>query len=237
MKERPILFSAPMVRANAAGLKNQTRRTLKDQEYCADWTCATRTFDSDYLRSKLPGADENSWVLQERPGELDDRKWQPVGCPYGKPGDFLLVKEAAWMWCERRPNGVTPTGRDKWHYAPLESAPVQYAADHPQTPTTSIVSPNTGNQWGWRMKIGRFLPRYASRTTLEVTRVRLEKLWDISEQDAINEGVSSTIHLQGGRFANENFAILWEQINGEGSWDMNPWVWAVNYKIIKPEAA
>lgn len=242
MKERTISFSPAMVRANAAGLKSQTRRTLKDQSHYEDWTCATRTLDSEYLRSQLPGADENSWVLQAHPGPLVDGKWQPVGCPYGTPGDLLLVKEAAWMWCERRPNGITPTGRAKWHYVPLESAPIHYTAEHPQKPTINVVSPDTGNQWGWRLKIGRFLPRYACRTTLKIVSVRLEHLQEIGFHDAVYEGLKMD---PSGRYTIEGFSnykgsndpvdvyqVLWESINGEGSWDENPWVWVINYKIV-----
>lgn len=247
IKTRTVLFSAPMIRANAAGLKSQTRRMLKNQESYATWNTATRVFDSEYLRSELPGADESSWVLQEHRGPLIDLKWQPVGCPYGKPGDLLIVKESAWMWCERRPNGKTPTGRDKWHYIPLESAPVLYAADHPQKPMTNVVSPSTGNQWGWRLKIGRFLPRYASRTTLKVISVRLERLHEIGFYDAIYEGITlgkdgrynfdHAMNYWGSKDPVDAFTVLWESINGEDSWELNPWVWVINYKIVKPEAA
>lgn len=241
LKTRTISFSSVMIRANLAGLKSQTRRTLKNQESNANWNIATRVFDSEYLKQHLPGADESTWVLQERSGELVDSKWQPVGCPYGKPGDILLVKEAAWMWCERQPNGKTATGRDKWLYVALPSAPIHYAADHPAKPTVQVVSPDTGNQWGWRLKIARFLPRTAVRITLKITQVRLERLQAISEFDAKAEGCDNSqtqAAIEAGWFEKPRraFQRLWDQINGEGAWEQNPWVWVVSYEIIDPEA-
>lgn len=233
MKERPILFSAPMIRAQRAGIKTQTRRLVKPQP-------KTR-----------PGMNCTRLVMLDRSGcEVIDT---PVGdklhletalCPYGQPGDRLRVKEAAWMWCERIPNGRTKTGRDKWRYVPLRGAPIHYAADHPAKPSVDVVSPGTGNKWGWRLKIGRFLPAWASRTTLEITGVRIERLQDISDQDAIAEGIPR--HGDGfGRWHPDpddidhtgttkkpvlSYMGLWESINGAGSWAANPWVWVVEFK-------
>jgi len=206
MKTIPILFSGPMVRALQDGSKTQTRRVVKGT--ALDWLEQgfTPAFVADY---------------------------QNRHCPYGQPGDRLRVKEAAWMWCERRPNGKTKTGRDKWLYVPMREAPIHYAADHPRRPAVDVVSPDTGNQWGWRLKIGRFLPSWASRITLEVTGVRVERLHDISEADAMAEGVQNSLHLPGGRFAAENYAHLWWTIHGDGSWESNPWVWVVEFKRMK----
>ncbi len=166
-------------------------------------------------------------------------------CPYGAPGDRLRVKEAAWMWCERRPNGKTATGRDKWIYVPMREAPVHYAADHPERPGVGVVSPDTGNLWGWRLKIGRFLPAWASRITLEITGVRVERLKAISEADAIAEGctLNHNGYFLGGPHAvsgrkqmptgQRAFRDLWESINGTESWEANPWVWVVEFKKLE----
>lgn len=178
---------------------------------------------------------------------LDGRTWiartaPPPNLPryQRQPGDRLRVKEAAWMWCERRPNGTTKTGRQKWLYVPMRAAGIWYAADHRTKPNISVVSPDTGNEWGWRLKIGRFLPAWASRITLEITGVRVERLQDISEADAQAEGCAlecmtptgddsgSAIYGPGGYLA------LWESINGPGSWDANPWVWVVEFKVVQP---
>ena len=159
-------------------------------------------------------------------------------CPYGGPGDRLRVKEAAWLWCERVPNGLTPTGRSKWLYVALRDTPVHYAADHPQRPKGSVVSPATGNQWGWRLKIGRFLPGWASRITLVVVDVRAERLQDISEADALAEGIVKThsgfglpdgshYHATDPRIS---YWSLWDAINGAGATESNPLVWRIEFR-------
>jgi hypothetical protein len=161
----------------------------------------------------------------------------------------LRVKESAWMWCEKRPNGKTKTGRDKWHFVPLDSAPIYYAADHPKKPPGIVFSPYTGNEWGWRLKIGRFLPAWASRITLKITGISVERLHDCSEQDAMAEGCETDIGEGAGLFwfdglgvnketgrqyaydAKEAYSWLWESINGSGSWDANPLVWVIEFEV------
>lgn len=214
MKERPILFSGDMVRAILDGRKTQTRRVVK-------------------LPTTLAWSDEYDGAIQhgDNTFPVDELR-----CPYGQSGDRLRVKEAAWMWCERRPNGTTRTGRQKWLYVPMRSAPVYYCTDTPTKPTSIVVSPNTGNEWAWRKKIGRFLPAWASRILLEITNVRVERLNDISEEDALAEGVTF-IHpvkpSRASRMARDAYADLWESINGAGSWDVNPWVWVVEFKVFQ----
>lgn len=227
--ERPILFSAPMVRAILSGAKTQTRRIVKPQphpdtyRWCSD---AGGTGKWMALRPSVTGGTAQCWG------------WAP--CPYGAPGDRLYVKEAAWMWCERRPNGTTKTGRPKWHYVPLRSAPIIFCADHPGKPGTSVVSPDTGNQWAWRKKLGRFLPKWASRITLEATGVRVERLQAISDADAEAEGVGYADSGCDGEcgwdpcsLARVGFERLWKRINGAASWDANPWVWVVEFKRVE----
>lgn len=187
LKERPILFSAAMVRALLAGTKTQTRRIAKGDPFF----------------------------------------YNPPRGPYGQPGDRLRVKESAWMWCERRPNGNTKTGRQKWLYVPMRGAPIHYAADHSKKPGIDVVSPETGNQWGWRLKIGRFLPAWASRITLEITGVRVERLQDISREDAAAEGWNPAVDVCSPLIW---YAALWESINGPGSWALNPWVWVIEFR-------
>lgn len=219
MTARSIPFRAPMIRALLDGSKTQTRRVAKPRGY----------------PSLLDGSWSDSYVLD--PGNRD---WLMRDCPYGQPGDLIVVKEATYLWCERRPNGLTPTGRQKWHYVPMREAPVHYAADG-RKPTTSIVSPDTGNLWMWRSKVARFMPRWASRLTLRITDVRVERLQDISEDDARNEGVSNAESFRGigvdeamaNRYA---YRELWQTINGPGSWDANPWVWARTFDVIPRNA-
>jgi hypothetical protein len=78
------------------------------------------------------------------------------------------------------------------------------------------------------------MPRYASRITLEITDVRVERLQDISEEDARAEGIRGTESSEWGcEGLLHDFETLWESINGEGSWDANPWVWVVSFKPVQ----
>lgn len=153
-------------------------------------------------------------------------------CPYGQPGDRLWVREA-WMpdppiddtWASTAWNGcgrVISEVPERFHHPRF----CNYAADWLHGPIT------------WRPSI--YMPRWASRITLEVTGVRVERLQEISEADAQAEGCSlecmtptgddsgSAIHGPGGYIA------LWESINGPGSWDANPWLWVVEFKRVTP---
>lgn len=220
MKERQILFSAPMVRAILTGTKTQTRRAVKPQPE-AEHGGEPYWFVGGY----------RAWTYRSTT-DLLRKGGNVLPCPYGQPGDRLRVKEAAWMWCERRPNGTTKTGRQKWLYVPMRAAGIWYAADHRTKPNINVVSPDTGNEWGWRLKIGRFLPSWASRITLEVTGVRMERLQDISDEDCLAEGIYPTrtgLYPGSPRAA---YQQLWDEINGSSSWDANPWVWRVEFKRL-----
>lgn len=216
MRERPILMSAPMVRATLSDVapKTQTRRVVKGT--ALEWL--ESGYSGDYVA-------------------LPDNHL----CPYGVPGDRLYVKEAVWMWCERRPNGKTKTGRDKWHYVPLNAAPLHYAADHPKKPAVDVVSPNTGNRWGWRLRVARFMPRWACRIVLEVTAVRVEYLQEISTADCIAEGVPGGHgSITGYAYATtplEHYRRIWEDLNGFFSWIDNPRVWVVSFRRLEGGAA
>jgi len=259
VKERPILFSAPMVRALLEGRKTQTRRVVK-------WN-NTSGVNLAFRGLTLDHSTPDRWELLSRDGDMRWNERAHAKCPAGKPGDLMRVKESAWMWCERRPNGKTKTGRPKWHYVPLESAPVFYVADG-HKPSCYVVHPETGNEWGIRFKVGRFLPKWASRIALEITEVRVQRLQEISCEDALEEGVYKTPTWDGpehmkwqakmngpqhtsdhanamtdaefhaaveqtwAEYGLSGYAALWESINGYGSWAANPWVWAVSFKVV-----
>lgn len=124
-------------------------------------------------------------------------------CPYGVPGDQLWVRET---WCR----ADTPSG-------------FAYCADTP------AGSDQRG--MGWRPSI--HMPRIASRLTLEIADVRVERLQAISEADAEAEGVQdpSLVPILGAFWSSrDGYARLWEHINGKGSWAANPWVWAVSFR-------
>ncbi len=87
--------------------------------------------------------------------------------------------------------------------------------------------------WGWRLKIGRFLPRWASRITLEITDVRVERVQEIGEHDAIAEGVSGWVKDERCETARDGFRVLWKSLHGDGSWAANPWVWVIGFRKVE----
>ena len=210
MNERPILFSAPMVRAILEGRKTQTRRVVKDIIWDAyEGPCRVRLTPED-----LKGDDVRN-----------DFHDGGIRCPYGAPGDRLWVRETWYCDDYRVQQGPYLKPDDMDIEEAREDGTLIYRAssgDHPYEAEQPIWSPSI------------HMPRWASRIDLEVTGVRVERLQDISEADAEAEGCQNSLHLHGGRFANENFRWLWESINGDGSWDANPWVWVVEFRGIRP---
>jgi hypothetical protein len=195
MKERPILFSAPMVRAILAGTKTQTRRILKPQ----------------------PELTESGW-MQWKDGECAADCFASViadDCPYGVPGDRLWVRET-WFPTRFDCNDL----RDQSF--------IRYAADGTYDPRRDCV----GRAW----KPSIHMPRWVSRITLEITRVRVERLQEISEHDAMAEGVTPSIsgvageHEPPPKSHRTGFVRLWNEING--NWLDDPWVWVVEFRRL-----
>jgi hypothetical protein len=154
-------------------------------------------------RVKLPGSSLN-WHLGDPNAVL--------ACPYGQPGDQLKIREtwkADQIWDDFKPSQI-PKGE-----------PILYAADEHATGIVPFA-------WG-RGRPSIFLPGWASRITLEITGIRVERLQDISEEDAKAEGVLNDEHVT----PRIRYQWLWEHINGPGSWDKNPWVWVVTFKRIE----
>jgi hypothetical protein len=206
MKERPILFSAPMVRAILDGTKTQTRRVVKAKH--------------------LPWL-ENS-VLN-----FLDGKWNQRPLPYGQTGDRLWVRETCRA--EELSDGLDG---------------VRYLADDGFV----SIQPNEDgiNRWLEMRDYGNrpntvarvktvpaiHMPRWASRITLDITGVRVERLQACNEVDAISEGApwaACGAPQEGSHKV--GFAQLWESINGPGSWEANPWVWVVEFKRVEGGAA
>lgn len=200
MKERPILFSGPMIRAILASTKSQTRRIVKPQPDSRPGMECTRVLFKN----------RKGDVVLDEAAEAKEPRLCAILCPYGQPGDRLWVRETHMNWWKLDP--ANPEGPR------LFSHVAAYAAD------------------GYELEPGeRWIPsihmlRAASRILLEITAVRVERLQDISEADALAEGVPHSLNLPGGRFARENFEHLWWTINGDGSWESNPWVWVVEFE-------
>lgn len=195
MKERPILFSPPMVQALLDGRKTQTRRVIKLNQ-----------------AGRAVRAGRN-W----HPGDPNADK----ACPYGIPGDRLWVRET---WAI----GIS-TG-NSWH---SEDGRIK-AISEPQRYQRRYAANGTDGFFGkWRPSI--FMPRWASRITLEITEIRVQRLQEISEEDAEAEGCVAKVSFSETRtvLAREGFSHLWESINGPDSWDANPWVWCVSFKKVR----
>lgn len=207
MKSHPILFSAPMVRALLAGTKTQTRRLVKPQPESA--------FEGPVIYHPT--------VIRrgmEEPGGPVMGIYCPHGewgtkCPYGQPGDQLWVRET---WQAVRP----------WS--------VGYVLCEPDHPEAEIHFRATAEacvpELPWRPSI--FMPRKASRITLEVTSIRVERLNDISPKDAEAEGVGSGLSGIGACYS---YGQLWESIHGPGSWSANPLVWVVGFSQLQTKRA
>lgn len=186
LEERPIIFSAPSVRAILDGTKTQTRRVVKDFPHFCD----------------LQSSAEAGATL----------------CPFGTVGQTLWVRET-WGYAP----GTLPDEREVLYFA-----------------TPEVHPPG----WTWPERRGEildytvkrpsiFMPRWASRITLEITRVRVDRLQDISEEDAIAEGChhsegAPTQELSG--TSRGAYAVLWDDINAKRApWSSNPWVWVIEF--------
>jgi hypothetical protein len=210
MTDRPILFSAEMVRAILDGRKTQTRRVMKPQP-----TILAKGYEDI----------EQIGTVKDCIGPL---LFCPKPCKYGKPGDLLWVRET-WgaVWPADDP-------------VPLRQCEIEYRADLPpgctdrpgEWPADEGNGPEVPK---WRPSI--HMPRWASRITLRITDIRVERLQDISEDDARAEGCDPVVHPDGAvdcGTRKTTFAKLWNKINGPGAWEANPWVWVVSFERVKP---
>lgn len=209
MKTIPILFSTEMVQALLAVTKTQTRRivNLKGEP---DFHCMNID-DNGVVRT--------GWF----PDHLSENK--KLSCPYGSPGDILWVRES-WNTVDTFPE-------------PDVFGLYLYKANG-----------DTG-----KFKPSKFMPKEACRLFLKVKAVRVERLLDISEADAVAEGILKDIILPGPNFteiklyrdytgktagctdARSSYMTLWQKINGTESWEVNPWVWVVEFeKCDKPDS-
>jgi hypothetical protein len=222
MKERGMLFSKPMVLALLDGSKTQTRRLCKlpdnaqEVQYWAPPSGKSQPGWAD------PGV--NYWTPDPN-GETSSNHLDTS--PYGQPGDRLWVREAwrAHVSHDHVPPRDIPVG-----------AVLLFEAD----------ADKHKFPWAGKYRPPMFMPRWASRIDLEITGVRVERLQDITESDAIAEGIQPiiesdgpnyfTAHIDGWNLNSSTalgaYQMLWEWINGAGSWDKNPWVWVIEFRRI-----
>lgn len=214
MKERGMIFNAEMVNAILSGRKTQTRRPIKWKQ-----TRFTEIAERDD-GSLWPWAEDC-----ERGGDI----W--FACPFGEVGDRIWVRET-WQVI---------------HDHIDESSHVEYRTYSPSIPKEkdrywhTVYAEHFGDEsredrgFPWRPAI--HMPRWASRITLEITDVRVERLRDLSEEDAKSEGIipSAGGVLPGWEYR-INFRDLWMDIYGTDNWEANPWVWVIEFKRVEGAA-
>jgi hypothetical protein len=231
MKTRPILFSGSMVRAILSGAKTQTRRVLDPQPRLITSSNGTPIWHLELRNGFVNSNDEKTWPESMVRHHVDqDGNVYPAVCPFGAPGDRLWVRETWGVIGDIR------AGSDGEHFA----AHVEYAADlAKRTIDVHMDHWRTSYEMRGKWRPSIHMPRWASRLTLEVTSVRVERLHDISEDDARAEGVDPFLEggydfewVSMGGPCRANFRRLWEGINGPGSWEANPWVWVVSFRRV-----
>lgn len=215
-KESPILFNTEIVRAILDGRKTQTRRVAAKGEW-SDLHPDVNGYTGEFNEREFVFCEgDNTWLVGSTSGGsfgLDNVS------PHGNVGDRLWVKESYRFRSgadNLRPSQLAP------HIVGVE--PVWYEAgwqtlDYP-------------NQPPGKLRPSIHMPRWASRITLEITDVRVERVQDISEEDAVAEGIAL-----GDDEIIPTFRKLWDSINGKGphNWDANPWVWVYEFRKLDRE--
>lgn len=210
MKEKPILFSTPMIKAILAGNKTQTRRIIKHfgNEYHYE------TLLCDWGLSGYPQLVNNNiweWTLQTA---IDDNQTFKFKCPFGQIDDILWVRETWALPVDNEGNDIG----------------YQYKSDYD----------DKSNWWKWKPSI--FMPKEACRIKLKITDIRVERIQDISENDAIAEGIIMNNSPHPGWYWMEDiymtdsptyaYELLWKHINGKESWESNIWIWVLQFEKI-----
>lgn len=224
IKERPILFSAPMVRAILEGRKTVTRRIVNDWQAPSEDLSET---DADLRWSAIAQKHPRyGFLVCGSNAEECARNLASAGvCPYGRRGERLWVREA-WA-ADTQLNAIAPRELS-------QGEPIRYPADGAMRQTgCSMITPG-------KTRPSIHMPRWTSRILLEITNVRVERLQDITGDQAEAEGVdvamcqlyleSSPSRFECKEAVIHGFAGLWESINGAGAWNANPWVWVVDFK-------
>ncbi|ENQ1389153.1 hypothetical protein ACEOEZ_003897 [Enterobacter hormaechei] len=206
MKERGMIFNGEMVCAILDGKKTQTRRIMKVQP--SDGFHPTHNgYDLDLnAHWYTPGVIDKNGYLQPAKKDVFGVADENEGytCPFGAVGDRIWVRET-----------FSPVPD---HEEPAGCSAILYAAD------------GNGPYGKWVPSI--HMPRWASRITLEITGVRVERLNSISDSDASKEGCCIA-DMESGDCLSDVFVRLWTSIYGDESWKVNPWVWVIEFKRIE----
>lgn len=238
-KFTPILFRTPMVQAILEGRKTQTRRVIKSKHKSGLFAV---------------GKNKAGQVTEITSLDWDERSvnvTNDIGCKYSI-WDILWVKETYYAYGRWVKNGLTKTGKQKYKFTDLtltSNSDLEYKYEDckPQRIKTGRT-----NEIGWYKRPSLFMPKAACRIFLKITNLRVERSQDISEEDAVAESANPCLDelSMDNRVHNYNnpstarfplvhvtgFKSLWQSINGEESWNDNPWVWCINFeRINKPE--
>lgn len=221
-RERPILFNDQMVRAILDGRKTVTRRIVKPQPSLptTHW---------------WPSNGRGPQWMAEGPSEATGGTRQTWGwkeCPFGQPGDRLWVREA---WQGPLISDEEQAANQSWWKDMTKFQDQAHCAYRASGDNNEYVDPDGYFHCKWKPSI--HMPRWASRILLEITAVRVERLQDITEDQAIAEGIDTHpmgFYGNGCITAGGAFLELWESINGDGRWAANPWVWVVEFRRVTP---
>ena len=245
VKERPILFSTPMVRAVLDDRKTKTRRTLKPAMVEAIETYLGGDNETELAFAYLDNVKDEGgskapvgWYVWC--AEYPEEGVFPIGqCPYGKVGDRLWVREEHKIWQYKQVGNQCET----WVCEYRDGTVIEkYAKEIPLATVQKLRKRKTLGKW----QRARFLPKAFCRILLEITDIRVERLQDIFEEDAIAEGVE--IHSSNRLFnfyksytpdrvcfnnPIDSFRTLWQSINGLESWAANPWVPVISFRRVE----
>lgn len=231
-----ILFSAPMVLAILEGRKTQTRRIVTPQP-----TKPTENYKPDLYRGKKP----NEWAFWMPDNRMSEpRTW----FPQYQPGETIAVREAFKTFdCydHMTPKDIADIYDARKEPDYLGTAPLLYLADQKMNARGSLVMGGTKNVYKWgRYRHARFMPAALARLHITIAAVRIERLHDITEEDARAEGVTllpserltEPVEIHGRTFGPHfiAFSRIWNSINGPDSWAANPWIWAYTFRKITP---
>ena len=241
MKEHPIIFNPEMVRAIMDGRKSQTRRLMRvqpkehnhSQYEGAHW---------QHAKPEYYDSGDSGWICQYCGEGMDVNGRSAYRSPYGAAGDQLWVRET---WWQAGNSVLVPPYEDEYQwsgsrrilYAVDGNPPNEPNRDYPNGLLNGAFSAAEPNKI-WRKRPSIHMPRWASRTTLNVLGVRIERLHDITEHDALLEGVDLAVVASYERAGVDRpaafaFRDLW--ISTGGDWESNPWVWVYDFEVAKHE--
>lgn len=255
MAEKPILFSTPMVQAILDGRKTMTRRVCKDiAGYDFKWGLDREPYIGNYkvFTKTEPGkwdwvTLENQW-LYDLQTAVDDSRTHLLKCPY-KPGDRLWVRETWRIGAWDENSGCIAVDYKADGYARREWLDIddperfeRYWTQSTHDAEKAGLKVDSDGQYHWepgkaptRWRPSIFMPKEAARIWLDVTDVRVERLSEITEEDAIAEGIRIGIGGMPYFSCREAFAALWNSLNAKRGfgWEQNPWVWVISFERIE----